>query len=145
MEGDVTRVGCPDPTCVKEGRQASVEDVKSIVSPNEVSRWQQLLRKRELEQGTKPPRYMYICAYSDQIQELFPALSYLANSRSYPHRLQKTVAHRNGIVSESASVALHSACIVAAHGMVHTPPAPFLQPPNLLNCIYNTQRVPRND
>ncbi|KAF8499461.1 hypothetical protein JB92DRAFT_2981465 [Gautieria morchelliformis] len=49
-EGDVARVGCPDPNCVKEDRQASTEDVKAVVSAEEVVRWQLLLRKREVEQ-----------------------------------------------------------------------------------------------
>jgi E3 ubiquitin-protein ligase RNF14 len=50
-EGDVDRVGCPDPECVKEARHASVEDVKAVVSPQEAERWQWLLRKQEAEQG----------------------------------------------------------------------------------------------
>ncbi|KAF8592052.1 hypothetical protein K439DRAFT_1325929 [Ramaria rubella] len=48
-EGEVTRVGCPDPECVRCSRQASMTDVQEIVSPEMVSRWQWLLQKQEME------------------------------------------------------------------------------------------------
>jgi hypothetical protein len=142
-EGDVARVGCPDPNCVKENRQASTGDVKAVVSDEEVVRWQRLLRKREVEQGTKlllPGVCMRMFKY-DKIQRLFTAQWSPANSQSYPHRLQKTVAHRSGIVSDCANAALRSACIAVAHGMVHTPHAPSLQQPNLSKCISSTQKA----
>lgn len=50
-EGDVDRVGCPDPGCVKEGTKASEEDVRRIVSLEEVERWKWLRDKKELEKG----------------------------------------------------------------------------------------------
>lgn len=50
-EGDVGRVGCPDPTCVKEGREASEEEVRRVVTEDEVARWAWLREKRMLEKG----------------------------------------------------------------------------------------------
>jgi hypothetical protein len=51
-EGDVDRVGCPDPGCVKQGTKASEEDVRRVVSSEEVERWKWLKDKKELEKGT---------------------------------------------------------------------------------------------
>lgn len=50
-EGDVERVGCPDPACVKDGREASEEEVRRIVTEDEVIRWRWLRDKRMLEKG----------------------------------------------------------------------------------------------
>lgn len=50
-EGDVDRVGCPDPGCVKQGTKASEEDVRRVVSTEEVRRWKWLKDKKELEKG----------------------------------------------------------------------------------------------
>ncbi|KJA25944.1 hypothetical protein HYPSUDRAFT_340249 [Hypholoma sublateritium FD-334 SS-4] len=48
-EGDVDRVGCPDPECVKEGRKSSEEDVSRVVSEQELERWKWLKTKKQLE------------------------------------------------------------------------------------------------
>jgi len=48
-EGDVGRVGCPDPKCVKEGREANEEEVRRVVTEEEVRRWKWLRQKRMLE------------------------------------------------------------------------------------------------
>ena len=55
-EGDVDKVTCADPECVKEeSRQQGTngcvreEDVRRVVSDKEVARWKALKRKRELE------------------------------------------------------------------------------------------------
>jgi len=48
-EGDVGRVGCPDPQCVKAGREANEEEVRRVVTEDEVRRWKWLREKRELE------------------------------------------------------------------------------------------------
>ncbi|KAJ8081187.1 hypothetical protein PM082_018030 [Marasmius tenuissimus] len=50
-EGDIERVGCPDPECVKEGRQASEEEVARAVSGGEeqLSRWRWLREKAAIE------------------------------------------------------------------------------------------------
>lgn len=50
-EGDVDRVGCPDPGCVKQGSKASEEDIRRVVSTEEVARWKWLKEKKELERG----------------------------------------------------------------------------------------------
>ncbi|KIY52890.1 hypothetical protein FISHEDRAFT_34477 [Fistulina hepatica ATCC 64428] len=49
LEGDVGRVGCPDPECVKSGREASEEEVARIVTEGEVHRWRWLREKRMLD------------------------------------------------------------------------------------------------
>jgi len=48
-EGDIGHVGCPDPQCVKAGREANEEDVRRVVTEEEVRRWRWLQEKRELE------------------------------------------------------------------------------------------------
>ncbi|KAL0950896.1 hypothetical protein HGRIS_007655 [Hohenbuehelia grisea] len=48
-EGDVDRVGCPDPECVKEGHKAMEEDVARIVSESDLVRWRWLREKQALE------------------------------------------------------------------------------------------------
>nr|VWO96629.1 Uncharacterized protein [Ganoderma boninense] len=48
-EGDVGRVGCPDPNCVKEHREATEEEVRRVVTEEEVLRWRWLRMKRALE------------------------------------------------------------------------------------------------
>ena len=50
-EGDAGRVGCPDPHCVKEGREANEEEVRRVVTEQEVQRWKWLKKKREWENG----------------------------------------------------------------------------------------------
>lgn len=53
LEGDVGRVGCPDPQCVKDGNLAEEEDVRKVVSTEEeVQRWKWLKEKKELEKGS---------------------------------------------------------------------------------------------
>ncbi|KAI0359180.1 RWD-domain-containing protein [Trametes cingulata] len=48
-EGDVSRVGCPDPACVKAQREATEEEVRRVVTEDEVIRWKWLRMKRALE------------------------------------------------------------------------------------------------
>lgn len=54
-EGDIGRVGCPDPQCVKAGLEANEEDVRRVVTEEEVRRWKWLREKRELERGRSAP------------------------------------------------------------------------------------------
>jgi len=49
-EGDVGRVGCPDPKCVKDGNLADEEDVRIVLqSELQVQRWKLLKAKKEIE------------------------------------------------------------------------------------------------
>lgn len=50
-EGEISRVGCPDPQCVKSGREADAEEVARIVTEVGVRRWRWLRGKRDLEKG----------------------------------------------------------------------------------------------
>jgi hypothetical protein len=50
-EGDVSRVGCPDPTCVKENRTASEEELRRVVTEKDITRWKWLVEKQMLEKG----------------------------------------------------------------------------------------------
>jgi E3 ubiquitin-protein ligase RNF14 len=52
-EGDVARVGCPDPECVKSGREAVEEEIRRVVTEEELTRWKWLKEKRMLEKGGK--------------------------------------------------------------------------------------------
>ncbi|KAI0271530.1 hypothetical protein BC834DRAFT_447423 [Gloeopeniophorella convolvens] len=48
-EGEVTRVGCLDPQCVKGGQEASEEEVRRVVTEEEVRRWRWLKEKKAAE------------------------------------------------------------------------------------------------
>ncbi|KIL71079.1 hypothetical protein M378DRAFT_183590 [Amanita muscaria Koide BX008] len=48
-EGEVGKVGCADPECVKEGREAKVDEVARIVTDEEVRRWKWLREKRTFD------------------------------------------------------------------------------------------------
>jgi len=50
-EGDVNRVGCPDPECVKKGSEAGEEEVARVVTEPELKRWRWLKEKRNIERG----------------------------------------------------------------------------------------------
>lgn len=63
-EGDVGRVGCPDPGCVKEHREATEEEVRRVVTEEEVLRWKWLRMKRALEKGKYEQLYDECCATS---------------------------------------------------------------------------------
>lgn len=51
-EGDAGRVGCPDPDCIKEGKESCEDQVSRIVSASQFERWKWLKIKRELERGS---------------------------------------------------------------------------------------------
>jgi len=55
-EGEVSRVGCPDPQCVKEGKEASEDEVRRVVTEEEVRRWKWLRQKKAFE---KDPTMVY--------------------------------------------------------------------------------------
>lgn len=57
-EGDVGRVGCPSPECVKEKREAGEEEVRRAVTEEKVVRWKWLKRKRAIEQGIPTVLFM---------------------------------------------------------------------------------------
>jgi len=52
QEGDIDRVSCPDPECVKKGSEAGEEEVARVVTEAELQRWKWLREKRAYERGT---------------------------------------------------------------------------------------------
>lgn len=50
-EGSVERVVCPEPCCVKKSREASEEELRRVVSDEEVRRWKWLRVKKAMEKG----------------------------------------------------------------------------------------------
>jgi hypothetical protein len=50
-EGDVARVGCLDPQCVKDEREATEDEVRRVVREEEVHRWKWLREKKATERG----------------------------------------------------------------------------------------------
>lgn len=50
-EGEVGRVGCPDPECVKQKREANEEEVARVVDAEELVRWRWLREKAAMEKG----------------------------------------------------------------------------------------------
>ena len=50
-EGDVSRVGCPDPGCVKAHNEATEEELRRVLTEEEVTRWKWLRMKEALEKG----------------------------------------------------------------------------------------------
>lgn len=51
QEGDVGRVACPDPDCIKKGTEAGEEEVARVVTGDELARWKWLREKRAYERG----------------------------------------------------------------------------------------------
>ena len=67
-EGDVGRVGCPDPQCVKEGKEAKEDEVRRAVSEEEVRRWKWLRQKRLIEKGLQYSQsHVYILTLTDLV------------------------------------------------------------------------------
>lgn len=116
-EGDVGKVGCADPECVKAGREATEEEVRRVVSEEEVKRWQWLWMKRAIEKGacdtiTFGPKLPYIIALF-QIRQSFTVLSKAAR-HPYSNLREKRLA---GIVYEFVPLAtIHSAPSVSVLG-----------------------------
>ncbi|TCD70048.1 translation termination inhibitor protein itt1 [Steccherinum ochraceum] len=50
-DGDLARVGCPDPACVKAHQEANEEEVKGVVEQHVFERWKYLWDKRAFERG----------------------------------------------------------------------------------------------
>jgi len=50
-EGDCSRVGCLDPECVQNGQEANEEEVRRVVTEEEVQRWKWLRRIKILDRG----------------------------------------------------------------------------------------------
>ncbi|PFH50738.1 hypothetical protein AMATHDRAFT_144371 [Amanita thiersii Skay4041] len=48
-EGEVGKVGCADPECVKAGQEANEDEIARVVSEEEVRRWRWLREKRTFE------------------------------------------------------------------------------------------------
>ncbi|PPR01177.1 hypothetical protein CVT24_006053, partial [Panaeolus cyanescens] len=48
-EGDISRVVCPDPECVKQAKEAGEEEVARVVTETELQRWKWLRDKRDIE------------------------------------------------------------------------------------------------
>lgn len=55
-EGDVDRVMCADPQCVKDNRQITEDEVLRVVTAAEAQRWKAIKRKKALE---KDPGLVY--------------------------------------------------------------------------------------
>ena len=51
IEGDIGRVRCPDPECIKVNREANAEEVAHVVTEAELQRWRRLREKRDIEKG----------------------------------------------------------------------------------------------
>lgn len=50
-EGDIVRVGCLDPQCVKDRQEATEDEVRRVVTEEEVRRWKWLREKWAAERG----------------------------------------------------------------------------------------------
>jgi len=50
-EGDIARVGCLDHECVKDEQEATEDEVRRVVTEEEVRRWKWLREKRSAERG----------------------------------------------------------------------------------------------
>jgi E3 ubiquitin-protein ligase RNF14 len=51
VEGDVERVRCPDPGCMKVKGEANPEDIARVVTEAELQRWRWLREKKDIEKG----------------------------------------------------------------------------------------------
>lgn len=71
-EGDTTRVGCLDPQCVKDGQEATEDEVRRVLTEEEVRRWKWLREKKATERG-KPIGRIYADTHCLQILRLYCA------------------------------------------------------------------------
>ena len=122
-EGDVDKVTCADPGCVKEeSRQQGTsedtgcvreEDVRRVVSDKEVARWKALKRKRELE---RDPTLVYcpiaVCQAPVPATDAQKA-SLLAGSEPAPYSSLRTCP--------SCSFSFCDLCRRSWHGIAHCP------------------------
>jgi len=51
IEGDVGRVRCPDPECMKVNEEANAEEVARVVTEAEVQRWRWLREMKNIDKG----------------------------------------------------------------------------------------------
>lgn len=72
-EGDVGRVGCPDPACIKDSREADAEEVARVVTEDDMERWRWLKMKRNLERGKPEGNYLRVRYMVFQIRQLSTA------------------------------------------------------------------------
>jgi E3 ubiquitin-protein ligase RNF14 len=49
QEGDIDHVCCPDPDCMKQGREARQSELEQVLTPEIIERWQWLREKRLYE------------------------------------------------------------------------------------------------
>lgn len=50
-EGDIRRVGCPHPDCIKANREAEEEEVARVITEEGIRRWKWLREKQMIERG----------------------------------------------------------------------------------------------
>jgi hypothetical protein len=86
VEGDVGRVGCPDPECVKANREAIEEEVTRVVGEEDVKRWRWLREKRALEKGSFA-KYSSYAIRVDFHRPIARALSAFILSKGHPETL----------------------------------------------------------
>jgi len=53
-EGNIARVACPDPQCMKTPKEASEDEVERVLEPGVFERWKSLRTKREFEASISP-------------------------------------------------------------------------------------------
>jgi RING-type zinc-finger len=96
-EGDTIRVGCLDPQCVKDGREATEDEVRRVVTEEEVRRWKWLREKRATERG-KPINRIYPDTDCLQILRLYCVrwFSVKCPCRNRQGRMFKTVPAGKG-------------------------------------------------
>jgi hypothetical protein len=85
-EGEVGRVGCADPECVKAGREAKIDEVARVVTGEEVKRWKWLREKRTWERGK-----------SDKKPVFTPVLNIFAVIRSVHDTLSNAILSNCGM------------------------------------------------
>lgn len=115
-EGDVAHVGCLSPQCVKDGREATEDEVRRVVTEEEVRRWKWLREKKASERG-EFTAYKYLNAHDLQTLRLCyvpcPCVKHLFPNRREP----KFMTEPGGKGYELAMyVTILSAHFVREHG-----------------------------
>jgi RING-type zinc-finger len=90
-EGDVVRVGCLDPQCVKDEQEATEDEVRMVVTEEEVHRWKWLREKKAAERGAFIS-HIYPDAHCLQILLLYCVQWFSVKSLCRNRRVKTTLA-----------------------------------------------------
>ena len=108
------RVGCLDPQCVKDGQEATEEEVRRVVTEEEVRRWKWLREKRAVERG-ESIGCTYLKTHRLQTHRLYYAQWFCVKRLFRSHRAQMRRVAGKGC-ERALRAAIPSVHFVREHG-----------------------------